>query len=270
MLALDAEDKPAAVETATQLVKQREAELAAAERLAKTGNLPKLQLDTAVSALAQARGQLKAAQAELERLRVFAPFSGVVDKVSVELGSSIMQGGEVATLLALDPVLVRGEVSERELRFLSLNDKAEAVLVDGEPVHGTVRYISREASPATRTFRVEIAIPNPDLRIPAGMTAEITLRAEPADAVVLPRSVVTLSADGDLGIRAVDKDSKIVFYPIDLIDDTPNGLVLGGIPADARVVVAGQDLVTEGDTVKAVEADAATVQKLVGEVTGTN
>nr|MBA3446163.1 efflux transporter periplasmic adaptor subunit [Pseudaminobacter sp.] len=112
----------------------------------------------------------------------------------------------------------------------------------------------------------EIAIANADRSIPAGMTAEITLLAEPTDAVVLPRSVVTLSGAGDLGIRAVDKDDKVVFFPIDLVDDMPKGLVLGGIPADARVIVAGQDLVTEGDTVKAVEADQETINKLVGEV----
>ena len=82
---------------------------------------------------------------------------------------------------------------------------------------------------------------------------------------MLPRSVVTLSSDGDLGIRAVDKDNKVVFFPIDLVDDTPNGLVLAGIPADARVIVAGQDLVSEGDEVKPVEADAATIQKLIGQ-----
>ena len=69
---------------------------------------------------------------------------------------------------------------------------------------------------------------------------------------------------GDLGIRAVDKDSKVTFHPIDLIDDTTNGLVLGGIPADARIIVAGQELVTEGDVVKAVEADAETIRKLIG------
>lgn len=270
VLMLSGEDKPAAVETAKQLVKQREAELEASQRLAKTGNLPKLQLDIAISALAQARSQLEAAQADLDRNRILAPFGGVVDKVSVELGSSIMAGAEVATLLSLDPVLVRGEISERDLRHIKAGDEAEAILVGGEAVKGTVRYISREASAATRTFRVEVAIPNPDIAIPAGMTAEITLRAEPAEAVILPRSVVTLSANGDLGIRAVDKDSRIVFYPIDLVDDTPHGLVLAGIPADARIVVAGQDLVTEGDTVTAVEADAATIEKLLGEASGTN
>ncbi len=110
-----------------------------------------------------------------------------------------------------------------------------------------------------------MAIANPDGAIPAGMTAEITLRTAPTDAVMLPRSVVTLSGDGDLGIRAVDRNDKVVFFPIDLIDNTPKGLVLAGIPDDARVIVSGQELVAEGDVVEPVEADAQTVRKLAGE-----
>jgi multidrug efflux system membrane fusion protein len=97
------------------------------------------------------------------------------------------------------------------------------------------------------------------------MTAEITLSAEPTDAVVLPRSVVTLGDKGDLGIRAVDQNNKVVFYPIDLVDDTPKGLVLGGIPADAKVIVAGQALVAEGDVVQPVEATPEEIKTLVGD-----
>lgn len=270
VLALSGEDKPAMIDMATQVVSQRQAELEAQQRLAKSGTVSKLSLDTAVSALATAESQLKQAQAEFERLTSVAPFDGVIDSVDVELGSAVAQGAQIATLLSLDPVVVTGEVSERELRYVKAGDAADARLVNGESVGGTVRYISREATPATRTFRVEVAIPNPDDRIPAGMTAEITVRAEASDAVVLPRSVVTLSAAGDLGIRAVDKDNKIVFFPIDLLDDMTNGLVLGGVPADVRIVVAGQDLVTEGDVVTPVEADQDLIKKLVGEVAGTN
>jgi membrane fusion protein, multidrug efflux system len=128
-----------------------------------------------------------------------------------------------------------------------------------------VRYVSRDASPSTRTFRVEVAIPNEDKRLPSGMTAEITLWSDPVDAVVLPRSVVTLSDAGDIGVRSVDKDDKVIFHPIDIIDDTTNGYVLGGIPADARIIVAGQELVTEGDTVSPVEADPEMVRKLAAD-----
>lgn len=267
VLMLAAEEKLSAVSNAKQLLVQRQAELDAALRLAKTGNLPKLQLDTARSNLTSAQALLETAQAELDRNEVKAPFDGVIDRVPVELGSSVMQGGEVATILSLDPVIARGEVSERDLGYLKIGDKANVRLVSGQNVEGTVRYISRDASSATRTFRVEIAIPNPEGTIPAGMTAEIALSAQPTDAVILPRSVVTLGDKGDLGIRAVDKDDKVVFFPIDLVDDTPTGIVLGGIPADARIIVAGQELVKEGEVVKPVEADQATIQKLLGEAT---
>ena len=265
---LEAEGKEATVETARQLLAQREAEAEAARRLAKAGSLPRLQLDNAISALASARSQLELAQAELDRNTVYAPFAGVVDKVDVELGSSVGQGAQVATVLSLDPVLARGEISERDLGYVEPGDGASVRLVNGTVVEGEIRYISRDATAATRTFRVEVAVPNEDGKVPSGMTAEITLRADPVEATVLPRSVVTLSADGDLGIRAVDPDNKVVFYPIDLIDDTANGLVLGGIPADARIIVAGQEMITEGDTVDPVEADEETIKKLVGEATG--
>ncbi|RUW26301.1 efflux RND transporter periplasmic adaptor subunit [Mesorhizobium sp. M4B.F.Ca.ET.215.01.1.1] len=267
VLMLAAEEKISNVDNAKQLLVQRQAELEAALRLMKTGNLPALQLDTARSNLTSAQSQLETAQAELDRNEVKAPFDGVIDRVPVELGSSVMQGGEVATILKLDPVIARGEVSERDLRYIKIGDEANVRLVNDQKVTGTVRYISRDASSQTRTFRVEVAIPNADGAIPAGMTAEITLSAQPTDAVMLPRSVVTLGDKGDLGIRAVGKDNKVAFYPIDLVDDTPNGLVLGGIPQDARIIVAGQELVKEGDAVKPVEADQATINKLIGEAT---
>ena len=267
---LDAEDKQAAVDTAEVLVTQRQAEADAAERLVKGGNAPKLQADQARSQLAAAKAQLEKARAELAQMEIYAPFNGVIDRVPVEDGSAIMAGGEVATLINLDPLLAIGEVSERDLQYLKLGSEADIRLVNGTTVKGTLRYISRDASTSTRTFRVEVAIPNEDKTLPAGMTAEITLWSPPVDSVTLPRSVVSLSAGGDLGIRAVDKDNKVVFFPIDLIDDTTNGLVLGGIPADARIIVAGQELVTEGDVVNPVEADPETVKKLAnGAAAGT-
>lgn len=268
VMRLDAADKEAAIRMAESVVTQRQAEADAAERLVKGGNAPKLQADQARAALATAQSLLEGAKAELAQYEIYAPFNGLIDRVPVQRGSTILAGAEVATLINLDPLLAIGEVSERDLVYLKLGNTADIKLVDGKTVKGTLRYISRDASSATRTFGIEVAIPNEDKALPAGMTAEITLLAEPADAVVLPRSVVTLSGDGDLGIRAVDKANKVVFFPIDLVDDTPNGLILAGIPADTPVIVAGQDLVAEGDEVKPVEADKATIDKLIGEATG--
>jgi multidrug efflux system membrane fusion protein len=268
ILRMEGEGNRAAVDMAQAMLSQRQAELEAAERLASTGNVAKLQLDGARTALATAQAQLEAAQADLNRFEIVAPFGGLVDRVMVEQGSSLLQGAQIATVIDLDPILAVGEVSEHDLDHLKLGEPADVKLVSGRTVSGTLRYVSRDASTSTRTFRVEVAVENPDRTIPAGMTAEITLRSDPVDAVYLPRSVVTLSKNGDIGVRVVGADNVVSFVPIDLIDDTPRGLVLGGVPKDARIIVAGQDLVSEGDTVNPVEADAETVRRLIGEAGG--
>ncbi|WEX09724.1 efflux RND transporter periplasmic adaptor subunit [Chelativorans sp. AA-79] len=266
ILRLEAEGKEAAVASARQTLAQREAEAAASERLAKTGNLASLQLDVARANLASAQSALELAQAELDRISVRAPFDGVVDKVQVEEGTALMQGAEVATLLKLDPIVAVGEVSERDLGTVKPGDKAEVHLVNGETLDGEIRYVSRAASPQTRTYRLEVVSSNPDGLIPAGMTAEIRVKTEMVETVALPRSVVTLNSDGELGIRAVNTADEVHFFPIDIVDDTPEALYLAGIPEDVRVIVAGQDLVTEGEKVQAEKADEATIRELASTV----
>ena len=262
ILRLESEGKEAAVASARQTLAQRQAEADAAERLAKGGNIASLQLDAARTALASAQSALELAQADLNRVTVRAPFSGVIDKVHVEQGSAVMQGAEVATLLKLDPIVIVGEVSERELGNIQTGDKAEVKLVNGDTVTGTLRYMSRAASPQTRTFRMEVDVSNPDNVIPAGMTAEIAVRAKTLETVALPRSVVTLHPDGDLGVRSVESDGTVVFHPIEIVDDTPDALFAAGIPAEARVIVAGQDFVVEGEKVNAQQADASMLRNL--------
>jgi membrane fusion protein, multidrug efflux system len=269
ILSLDAEEKKSMVTTAEQTVAQRKAESEAAQSLAKRGNLPKLQLDSARSALMGAQSQLDTAKAELDRLEVIAPFDGVLDRVNVEKGSSVQQGAEAATLLALDPIIAVGEISERSLGSVKIGGKAGVRLVNGKVADGEIRYISKEANAQTRTYRVEVAIPNGDLSIPSGMTTEIMLWAEPVKAIEVPRSVITLSADGDFGVRGVDKDNKAFFLPVTLIDDATNALVLTGVPDGSRIIVAGQDFVADGDVVNPVAPDEALMKKLLSEATQT-
>ena len=265
ILVLDGAEKQSMVDTARALLDQRQKEAENVDRLVKEGITPTTQIDSARSALASARSQLEAAQAEVDRLTVVAPFSGVIDKVMVEEGSWLPSGEAVAVLLQLNPVVAQGEVSEREIVHVKIGSPADVRLISGDIVSGTVRHVSLEATAGTRTFPIEVAIPNPDNMVPAGMTAEIMIKSDPVTAVRLPRSVVTLDAAGNLGLRILKADSTVGFVPIDLIDDSPEGLVLSGVPLDAKIIVAGQDLVSDGDTVNAVPADAAMVSSATAQ-----
>ncbi|WP_417433952.1 efflux RND transporter periplasmic adaptor subunit [Hoeflea sp.] len=259
VLVLDGAEKQAMVDTAKALLDQRRKEAENIERLVKNGISPTTQSDSARSALASARSQLEAAQADLDRLTVVAPFSGVIDQVMVEEGSWLPSGEAAAVLLELDPVVALGEVSEREIAYVSVGSEADVRLISGDVVSGTVRHVSLEATAGTRTFPIEVAIANPDNEIPAGMTAEIMIKSEAVTAVKLPRSVVTLDAAGNLGLRILNEDNTVGFVPIDLIDDSPAGLVLSGVPQNAKIIVAGQDLVSDGETVNAVPADTSLI-----------
>ncbi|MDZ7823928.1 MAG: efflux RND transporter periplasmic adaptor subunit [Ahrensia sp.] len=265
ILTLGSEGRDAVLASAKQALDQAKISADAKQRLVKNGTIPSQQLDQALSALRAAESQVEAAQAELDRLKIVAAFDGVIDDVMVELGGAVQPGTPVATLIALNPIIGLGEVNEGDLSAVRVGEEAELRLVTGPVVKGTVRFISREANAQTRTYSVEIEVPNPDLSVPAGMTTEVILRGTPVSAKPVPRSIVTLDRDGALGIRGVDADNKVVFYPIDIVDDSTGALILGGIPEDARIIVSGQNLVSDGQQVDVVDADKALIDRLVAE-----
>lgn len=230
-------------------LEQRERELKVAEDLFARGNKPEIQVTSARSDRDAAEAELTLARAAVDRLELKAPFAGLVDTVEIELGEWVQSGAPVATILSLDPIIVRAEVSELDIGHVQPGSKASVSLVNGTKLTGEVRFVAREASAETRTFPVEIAFPNPDAAIPAGMTAEVELYAAAVPTVTVPRSVITLNDQGQLGLRVVGADNLAQFIAVQIVDDTEAGLIVAGVPADVRIIVAGQDLVRDGEQV---------------------
>jgi membrane fusion protein, multidrug efflux system len=249
VMTLESPETLAQAEIATITLAQRERELVTAQKLYSGGNTPEIQLTSVRSARDGAAAELGRANAAVDRLELKAPFSGIVDKVDAEMGEWVQTGAPVATILALDPIVVLAEVSEVDVGSVATGSKATVTLVTGAKLQGVVRLVSREASSETRTFPVEITLANPGNAIPSGMSAEVELLAGPVRAVVIPRSVITLADSGELGVRAIGGDDIAHFVPVGIIDDTEAGLVVTGIPQDVRIIVAGQDLVRDGDKV---------------------
>ncbi len=264
VLKLVGADVAAAVATATASLVQATQELAVGEKLFARGSLAELELTTRRSAKAAADAALQQAQSAEDRLLLKAPFSGIVDNVEVELGEWVQTGAPIATILSLDPIVVKAEVSERDVAFVKMGGEARVRLVDGAEMIGTIRHVAKQASVGTRTFVVEVALPNKDRKIGAGMTAEVRVFAEAVKAVTVPRSVITISDDGMIGLRVVGPDNIAQFAPVTLIDDGQNGMIVTGVPDGVRIVVAGQDLVRNGEEVTVTEislADAAKALK---------
>lgn len=264
VMLLEGEDVRAAVKTAQDQLAQAAEQLAVGETLSAKGSLPETQLTARRAAKSAAEGALSQAQAAADRLSLVAPFAGTVDAVNVEEGEWVQQGTPIATLIALDPIIVKAEVAERDVAHVAVGAKALVRLVSGVELEGTVKHLARKASDKTRTFALEVDLPNPDGAIPSGMTAELRLTAATQPALTVPRSVLTLNEAGQVGLRVVTEDDIAAFLPVELIDDTEAGFVVTGVPQGARVIVAGQDLVRDGDAVAVKEltqAEAEAAQK---------
>ena len=212
-------------------------------------------LETTLAGIQSAEAGVATAEKEISRLTISASFDGVLESDTAELGSLLQPGGLCATVIQLDPIKFVGFVPETDVAQVNAGANAQVQLITGETAVGSVTFLSRSADTNTRTFRVEIQIPNPDLKIRDGQTAGITIQAEGRKAHFLPGSALTLDGDGTLGVRTVQADNAVKFIPVSVLRDTTEGVWVDGLPQLSDVIVLGQEYVTDGIIVNPVYKD---------------
>src|SRR5918993_169710 len=84
--------------------------------------------------------------------------------------------------------------------------------------------------------------------------AQVELKLAPAEAVRLPRSVLTFSTEGQLSVRTVGSDGIVASVPVTIIEDGGDQIWVAGPDGGARIIVQGQDFVKDGQRVEAVAA----------------
>jgi multidrug efflux system membrane fusion protein len=248
---LDVRDRESRVREMRALVAQRAIEDAAAQKL----GAKRFQAETRV---AEARAQLEAArsallQAELDlaRTEIKAPFAGVLESRAVEVGDFVDVGEEAALVIEQDPYLVAGDAPESLVARFAPGAPGSARLADGAVVQGRIRYVATQAEPATRTFRVELEVPNPAGRwFPAGMSARIVVREPEVLAHRLSAAVLVLADDGTVGIKAVAEDGTVRFHQARIVKAETDAVWLGGLPERLRVITTGQGFVAPGERVE--------------------
>ena len=70
---------------------------------------------------------------------------------------------------------------------------------------------------------------NADGKIPDGITAEVVLSLNPVPAVQIPRSALTISAAGDIGVRVVGEGDKVAFVPVHIVEDLQDTMWVSGV-----------------------------------------
>lgn len=255
IITLDMRDRNPRLQEAKAMVKQRELSFKAMQDM-------KGKQFTSETQLAEARAQLDAALAtqanielEIANTAIKAPFTGIVQERSVEIGDFVRVGDTVAEIVDLDPIIVRGDVNERNVSHLHVGGQGKALLSDGTTEVGQIRYLSRVADDATRTYRVELAVPNPDNRLLAGLTAELRLDADSIRVHEVSSALLSLADDGTIGVKTVDNNNIVNFYPVEIVGSNAAGIQVTGLPDHIRLITVGQGFVKAGQQVEAKSAE---------------
>lgn len=246
-LAMD--DRAARLAQAESLLAQREIEFSAATKLSDKAFASRIQLATSKAARDAAAAEVAAARLDIRRIDIRAPFGGVLNDRTVEVGDYLAVEGAVGTVVDLDPLKVTVQVSENAVAGVARGAVASVLLPGGARRDGVVTYVASVAATATRTFAVDVEFANPDFAIADGMTAEVRLPLGQTLAHRVSPSVLTLSAEGQIGVKAVDAGNVVVFHPATLVREDEQGLWIGGLPPTLRLITVGQDFVSAGQTV---------------------
>ena len=183
-----------------------------------------------------------------------SPFSGYIESV-VKPGNFIERGQVCATIIQLDPIIFVAEVPEISIAKVKVGQNVDINLVTGQKVSGILSFVSKSASPATKTFRVEVEIQNKDGLIKDGLTADLIIKTDKVKAHKISPSILILDDDGKLGVRITNSENIVEFYEIEIVQDSPEGLRATGIPEGSNIIIQGQGFVEEGQLVQITTLD---------------
>ncbi|GGB08364.1 efflux RND transporter periplasmic adaptor subunit [Agarivorans gilvus] len=248
---LDIQDRRAQLGRAEALLEQRRIEYAGVNALSKQGFQGKARLAEAKAALVDAESMVKSLNLAIDNTLVLAPYSGIFEENIVEAGAYLGIGDPILRLADTQQLLVRTDVSERDVALLELGRKAYVSLVTGQLLEGRVEFIASVANANTRTFKVEVLLDNAEQKLKAGVSASVRFPLETVEAIKVSPAVLALDEQGQLGVKTV-VDGRVKFVAARLVRSEPDGAWLSGFSGDVDVIVLGQGFVKAGEQVEAL------------------
>jgi RND family efflux transporter MFP subunit len=240
-----------------------EQEIARTDRLVEIGAASKQELERVHAEHVRHRTEVESARTRLQLLgmtpeqvtamtstgqiaattTIVSPIAGVVTTRAVNPGTTVDPATPLVTVVDLSTVWVVGDLYERDFSSVSVGTQA-VVTTRAFPdlkITGKVAYIDPQVRSETRTARIRVEVPNPELRLRLGMYADIQVETQRATQLVVPRSAVQNVADRTVvylkdpreGGRFIEREVRI--SP----SSGEQAIVVSGLTAGDVVVSAG-------------------------------
>lgn len=221
------------------------------ERLFTEQIISEEELDQVRSQKVQAREELRQAEIEYDRGLVRAPGPGRVNHLPIEVGEFVDRGQVVIELVDIDKIKVQVQVPEMDVRFLEVGQPVPVVVdaLPGQEFAGTIDFIAYRGDPATKTFRTQVVMDNPEGRVRPGMIARaLFLRRVISDTVAIPLSA--LIDRGGERLVYVEEDGVARGRQVEIgVVERDRIQITSGLRPGERLIVAGHREVEEGTAV---------------------
>ena len=246
---LEVKDRQALVAQAITGLELAEKEFEASQQLGERGFQQELTRVRTKHEVSVAKHNLLVSQLQLDNTRITAPISGIVDAFHVSIGDYVQVGSACATILDLDPIYVEAFVPQDRIDDLQVGVASEIELSNGQTYVGVVTYVSKRSDERTRTFRMEVSLPNDDYKISAGLSASVSVEFGLELAHKVPTSIITAGTRGNIAVRTVGADNKVTMWNVEIIREDPDGIWVTGLPRQATIITVGQDFVAPEERV---------------------
>jgi RND family efflux transporter MFP subunit len=192
----------------------------------------------------QRRAEYEIARQQLADTTLVAPFDGGIQERQADVGEYLTVGSPMVTLVRLDPLRLRVEVSEREARQVRLNQAVRLTLEgDTNIYHGTVQRLSPALNETTRMLIVEADIHNDGRLHPGSFARAEIVTAPDSTALAIPTNTVVTFAG--LEKAFIVRDHKAVERRIITGQTNQNWVeVISGLSAGEAVILNPGNLQT--------------------------
>ena len=210
---------------------------------------------TAKARLAAARARVQSTELHLSQTRIRAPDHGVISARTATVGSIAQPGQELFRLIRQNRLEWRAEVTATELPRIQPGQMVTVELAEGVTTQGQVRIGAPTVDPQTRIGLVYVDLP-PDSPARAGTFARGVFELGEAPALTLPQSAVLLR-DGFSYVFKLEDNNQVAQTKVTVgrrVDDRVE--ITSGLAPNTRVVESGAGFLTDGDTVRVVDAQA--------------
>lgn len=213
-----------------------------AQTLRRQGAGSAAALDKAQAEFAAAEASLKLAEAKLAKMRLTAPFDGVIGLRKVSVGALLVPGQEIVNLEQINPLKVDFKVPEMLLAAVKVGQVIRLRLdaMGSRAVDGTVYAIDPLLETGGRAIVLRARIPNPDSALRPGLFARVVLTIEEKpNALFVPEQAVLPGSDGSKSVFKAE-GGKAVMTPVELGERIKGEVeVTAGLKPGDVVVTAG-------------------------------